>query len=126
MKLWVFTTWFHLMPSRPNPPVERALKNLGHNIAQARRRRQWTQQMLANHLGVSTKTVGRMEDGHAGTAVHLIARALHAFGELDALNQLLDHAHDSVGVMMMETRLPQRIRMPRLSSAPTPAPKRGG
>jgi DNA-binding XRE family transcriptional regulator len=105
-------------PSLPNLPVERALKDLGHNIAQARRRRQWTQRMLADHLGVSTKTVGRMEDGHAGTAVHLIARALQAFGELDALGQLLDHAHDNVGIMMMESRLPQRIRMPRLSSAP--------
>jgi hypothetical protein len=37
-------------------------------------------------------------------------RALQVFGELDKLDQLLDTANDSIGLILMDEKLPQRIR----------------
>jgi len=46
--------------------------------------------------------------------VHL-ARALQVFGELDKLNQLLDTAQDTMGLALMDEKLPQRVRKSRKS-----------
>lgn len=46
--------------------------------------------------------------------VHL-ARALQVFGELDKLNQLLDTPHDTIGLTLMDEKLPQRVRKSRKS-----------
>jgi len=100
--------------STPIPlPVERTLQRLGHNIALARRRRHWTQEMLAQRIGASARTVRRMEEGEPGIALHILARALHAFGELQALNQVLEGAQDMVGMMLMDEKLPKRVRLPK-------------
>ena len=69
------------------PPVERALQRLGHNIALARRRRRWTQRMLAERIGTTSRTVSRMEAGEPGIALHHLAHALHVFNALDALDR---------------------------------------
>ena len=97
-------------------PVERALLRLGQNIALARRRRQWTQQMLAERIGASVSTVRRMEEGGSGTAVEHIARALYAFGELKALTEVLDTSNDEVGMALMDDKLPKRVRPPKTPS----------
>lgn len=72
-----------------------------------------TQAMLAERLGTSVMTVRRMEDGHPGTALQYLARALQVFGELDKLNGLLDTAQDAVGLVLMDERVPKRVRKPR-------------
>ena len=94
-------------------PVYRALKKLGADLSLARRRRSLTQAMLAERLGTSVMTVRRMEDGHPGTALQYLARALQVFGELDKLSDLLDTAQDTVGLMLMDERVPVRVRKPR-------------
>jgi len=94
------------------------MQRLGQNIALARRRRQWTQQMLADRIGASVSTVRRMEEGGAGTAIEHIARALYAFGELDALTQVLDTANDQVGLALMDEKLPKRVRLQKAPSGP--------
>lgn len=73
-----------------------------------------TQAMLAERIGASLNTVRRMEDGHHGTALVHIARALHVFCELEKFEALLDIAQDDVGLLMMDAQLPQRVR-PRRS-----------
>ena len=100
--------------SLPIPlPVDRAIKKLGADLSLARRRRNMTQAMLAERLGTSVMTVRRMEDGHPGTALQYLARALQVFGELDKLNGLLDTAQDAVGLVLMDERVPKRVRKPR-------------
>ena len=79
----------------------------------ARRRRHMTQAMLAERLGTSVMTVRRMEEGRPGTAVHYVARALQVFGELEKLNALLDSAHDTIGLILMDERVPVRVRKPK-------------
>lgn len=96
-------------------PVLRTLKKLGSDIERARLRRNMSQAMLAERIGASVKTVQRMEQGYEGLALQYVARALHVFGELDRLNHLLDTAQDSIGLMLMDEKLPQRARPPRIS-----------
>lgn len=97
----------------PPLPVSRSLVRLGECISLARRRRHLTQSDLAERIGSTASTVRRMEAGHPGTAIALIARTLQVFGELDKLSQLLDTANDTVGLTLMDQRLPQRVRKPR-------------
>jgi transcriptional regulator with XRE-family HTH domain len=101
--------------SPPPLPVERSLARLGEALSLARRRRHLTQADLAQRIGASVHTVRRMEAGHAGTALMHLARALQVFGELEQLNQLLDTPQDTIGLMRMNDRLPQRVRKSRKS-----------
>ena len=94
-------------------PVDRAIKKLGADLSLARRRRKMTQAMLAERLGTSIMTVRRMEDGHPGTALQYLARALQVFGALEKLNALLDSSQDTVGLIMMDERVPVRVRKPK-------------
>lgn len=105
--------------SQPSPiplPVVRSMSRLGRGLALARRRRHLTQEDLALRIGASVNTVRRMEAGHPGMALQHLARALQVFGELDKLNQLLDTANDPIGLTLMDSNLPKRIRKTRDNS----------
>ena len=93
----------------------RSLTRLGQAISLARRRRHLTQEDLAERIGASAHTVRRMEAGHHGTVWVHLARALQVFGELDKLNQLLDTPQDTIGLTLMDEKLPQRVRKSRKS-----------
>jgi transcriptional regulator with XRE-family HTH domain len=91
-------------------PVQRAIHKLGSDIALARRRRHITQASLAERMGASLSTVRRMEKGDAKVPIHFYARAMHVFGEIQALADLLDSARDDIGLSLMDEQLPKRIR----------------
>ncbi len=99
------------MADSPTPiPVDRAIRKLGGDISLARRRRHITQASLAERMGASLSTVRRMEKGDARIPIHFFARALHVFGEIQALEHLLDTPNDEIGLTLMDERLPQRVR----------------
>ena len=100
-------------------PVGRALLKLGSDLSLARRRRHISQASLAERMGASLSTVRRMEKGDARVPIHFFARALHVFGEIQALEHLLDTPHDELGLALMDERLPKRVR--RTSHTPTGA-----
>jgi transcriptional regulator with XRE-family HTH domain len=91
-------------------PVERAIRKLGADISLARRRRHISQASLAERMGASLSTVRRMEKGDVRVPIHFHARALHVFGEIQALDKLLDTARDDIGLTLMDERLPRRVR----------------
>ena len=91
-------------------PVERAIIKLGHDISLARRRRRISQASLAERMGASLSTVRRMEKGDVRVPIHFFARALHVFGEIQALAELLDTARDDIGLTLMDQQLPKRVR----------------
>jgi transcriptional regulator with XRE-family HTH domain len=94
-------------------PVIRAITKLGSDLSLARRRRGLSQAMLAERIGTSTMTVRRMEEGRPSISLQHVARALHVFGELDRLNTLLDSSEDSIGLTLMDARVPLRVRAPK-------------
>ena len=86
----------------PTPlPVSRSLSRLGLAVSLARRRRHLTQEDLAQRIGASANTVRRLEAGHPGTALLHLARALQ------------DTPQDTIGLALMDEKLPQRVRPPR-------------
>jgi transcriptional regulator with XRE-family HTH domain len=91
-------------------PAERAIQKLGSDISLARRRRHISQASLAERMGASLTTVRRMEKGDVRVPIHFFARALHVFGEIQALENLLDTARDDIGLTLMDTNLPKRVR----------------
>ncbi len=91
-------------------PVERAIRKLGNDISLARRRRRISQASLAERMGASLSTVRRMEKGDVKVPIHFFARALHVFGEIQALERLLDTPNDEIGLMLMDEHLPKRVR----------------
>ena len=96
-------------PSIPLP-VNRALLKLGSDLSLARRRRHISQASLAERMGASLSTVRRMEKGDARVPIHFFARALHVFGEIKALEHLLDTSNDEIGLTLMDENLPKRVR----------------
>lgn len=94
-------------------PVERAIRKLGSDLGLARRRRHISQASLAERMGASLSTVRRMEKGDPRVPIHFIARALHVFGEIEALARLLDTARDDIGLVLMDEHLPRRVRAKR-------------
>lgn len=91
-------------------PVERAILKLGSDISLARRRRHISQASLAERMGASLSTVRRMEKGDLRVPIHFFARALHVFGEIQSLENLLDTAKDDIGLTLMDENLPKRVR----------------
>ncbi|MEA9393468.1 helix-turn-helix transcriptional regulator [Acerihabitans sp. TG2] len=97
-------------------PVERAIYKLGSDLALARRRRHLSQASLAERMGASISTVRRMEKGDVRVPIHFFARAMHVFGEIQALAEMLDTARDDIGLTLMDEHLPKRIRAKSSSS----------
>jgi transcriptional regulator with XRE-family HTH domain len=91
-------------------PVERAIQKLGNDLSLARRRRHISQASLAERMGASLSTVRRMEKGDMRVPIQFFARALHVFGEIQSLENLLDTAKDDIGLTLMDERLPKRVR----------------
>lgn len=98
------------MDSPISASVERAIHKLGGDISLARRRRHISQASLAERMGASMSTVRRMEKGDARIPIHFFARALHVFGEIKALEHLLDTPNDEIGLTLMDEHLPKRVR----------------
>jgi transcriptional regulator with XRE-family HTH domain len=94
-------------------PVRRALKTLGQDIRDARRRRRISTEILAERASISRSTLYKIEKGEAGVAIGSYATVLFALGLVDRLAGLADAKVDTVGLGLEEERLPQRIRNPR-------------
>ncbi|MGA2051588.1 MAG: hypothetical protein ABSG96_28310 [Terracidiphilus sp.] len=100
-------------------PVLRALRKLGQDIRDARRRRRIPVAILAERASISRWTLNRIEKGDAAVAVGNYATALFALGLIDRIADLADALHDKVGRELEEEHLPERIRLSR-PRKPTP------
>jgi transcriptional regulator with XRE-family HTH domain len=99
--------------SRIPVPVTRALRKLGHDIRDARRRRRIPVATLAQRASVSRMTLHKVEKGQPGVSAGAYATVLFALGMVERLADVADPRHDSVGLALDEERLPQRIRLSR-------------
>ncbi len=92
-------------------PVNRALRKLGHDLRDARRRRRIPMAILAERSSISRMTLGKIEKGDSGVAIGNYAAVLFALGMVDRLGNLAEPKEDQVGQEIDEERLPQRIRL---------------
>lgn len=91
-------------------PATRALRKLGHDIRDARRRRRIPSAIAAQRASISRTTLVKVEKGEPGVAVGSYASLLFVLGLTDGLAALADPKHDPVGLQLEEEHLPQRIR----------------
>lgn len=94
-------------------PVRRALRKLGHDIRDARRRRRIPVAILAERASISRMTLNKVERGDAGVSLGAFATVLFTLGMADRLADVADARHDAVGLDLEEEHLPERIRLSR-------------
>ena len=105
-------------------PVIRALRKLGQDVRDARRRRRIPVAILSERASISRMTLNKIEKGDAGVYIGNYATVLFALGMVERLADLADATHDTVGRELEEEQLPERIRLSRAQKQPKP-PKSG-
>ena len=104
-----------------SPSTRLALRSLGTNLKMARLKRRFPVKEFAERIGVSERTVARLEKGDDGVSVGTLAMACMVLGELHRISHFLDAGSDDIGLLMDRENLPKRIdrrRRTRTSSAP--------
>lgn len=96
-------------------PVRRALRKLGQDIRDARRRRRIPVELMAERASMSRTTLAKIEKGEPGVYMGHYARVLFVLGLADRLAELADVRTDTVGLELEQEELPQRIRRSRRS-----------
>ncbi len=94
-------------------PVQKALRQLGKDISNARRRRRIAVKLMSERAGFSRITLSKIEKGDPSVSMGSYASALFVLGMSDHLAQVADASHDIVGRDLEDERLPQRIRSPQ-------------
>ena len=92
-------------------PVRRALRKLGTDIRDARRRRRIPTAIMAERAFISRMTLNKVEKGDPGVSLGIYATVLFVLGMTDRLAELADPTYDPVGLGLEAERLPQRIRI---------------
>ena len=93
-------------------PALRALKKLGQDISDARRRRRITIKLLAERAALSPTTALKIEKGDPSVSMGRYASTLFVLGMIDRLGLLADSSNDLTGRRLQDEKLPQRVRIP--------------
>lgn len=103
------------MPTPTTPPHASrwALRKLGLDIKDARKRRRLSMAMVAERAFTSRNTVRRVERGDHTVSVGIYASVLQVLGLLDGLGELASLPNDKLGMMISSADLPKIVR-PRL------------
>jgi hypothetical protein len=99
-------------------PATRALRKLGHDIKDARRRRRIPMEIAAQRASISKPTLIRVERGDPTVSMGSYVTVLFVLGMADRLAELAAPKNDSVGLQLEEENLPQRIRGARRQKRP--------
>lgn len=99
------------------PQAVEALKALGDNLALARLRRKESLRAWAKRVGVSVRTLQRLEAGDPGVGMGVYAAALWLMGRSEALPELADPALDR-GALDLDVRAAQERQARRAKASP--------
>lgn len=102
-------------PHHPSAAVQRALRKLGSDIRDARRRRRLPMAVVADRAFTTRATLQRVEEGDTRVSIGIYAAVLQALGLLTPLGQLADITQDRVGQELSAEELPSRTRVRRSS-----------
>lgn len=94
-------------------PVKRALRKLGEDIRDARKRRRIPMRLAAERASISRMTLTKIEKGDEGVSLGAYAKVLFILGMVDRLADLSDPRFDQLGLGLAAEDLPQRIRLPK-------------
>ena len=91
------------------PQAERALKKMGSDLRDARRRRRISTTTLAERARISRATLYRIEKGDAGVSMSSYAAVIFALGLVERLSDAFDARHDAVGLGLEAEQMPKNI-----------------
>ena len=97
------------------PKLSRLLAQVGANLKQARLRRSYSAEIVAERSGITRRTLQRVEQGDPAVALGIYARVLQALGLVEDLAALA--RDDALGRRLQDLDLPIRKRAPRQSNA---------
>ena len=100
------------------PQVKDAVVRLGTDIRTARIKRRISMADMATRVGVTRKTISRLEKGDTGVGIDTLGAVLMVLGELHRLSDLLDPGDDTIGLTMDASRLPSRVYKTRKLTVP--------
>jgi DNA-binding XRE family transcriptional regulator len=86
-----------------HPQARRRIQALGARLRAARMRRRMTQEMLAERVGVSVPTIGKLESGDPSTSLATVLRVLAALGLSEDIDLLA--ADDQLGRELQDNAL---------------------
>ncbi|MDR3048720.1 MAG: hypothetical protein LBV16_02615 [Elusimicrobiota bacterium] len=92
-------------------PAMSALRKLGQDINEARRRRRIPMALMAQRAGITEVTLIKIEKGNPNTAMAGYASVLFVLGLIDKLKEIADIANDKTGQIFEAQNLPKRIRI---------------
>jgi DNA-binding XRE family transcriptional regulator len=95
-------------------PVRRALRNLGEDMKNARRRRRISTALMAERANISRTTLVKIEKGDAGVSLGNYATVLFVLGLVNRLSELVDISQDHLGQDLEDENLPKRIHIKKL------------
>jgi len=90
-------------------PVKSALRTLGSDIRDARRRRRIPAAVMAERAFISRTTLVKLEKGDPGVAMGTYAAVLFVLGMIDKLREFATAGSDETGLLLDRERLPKRI-----------------
>lgn len=93
------------------PRLVRLLHGLGTHIRQARLRRSYSAETVAQRAGIARKTLYRVEQGDPAVALGIYARVLQALGLEGDLQHIA--TDDELGRKLQDAELGERARAPR-------------
>jgi transcriptional regulator with XRE-family HTH domain len=96
------------------PRLQRELASLGERLRQARLRRTYAAETIAQRAGVTRKTLSRVEQGDPAVSLGVYARVLQALGLDDDLSHIA--RDDELGRRLQDLGLRQPRRAPRKKS----------
>jgi len=106
-------------------PVRRAVRKLGQDIRDARLRRRISTAVMAERASISRTTLNKIEKGDSGVSMGNYANVLFVLGMAERLGDLADVKTDTVGLELIDARLPQRIRKSRQNKSGRKSPQPG-
>ncbi len=117
------------MPKRTpptHPQARRQIIALGERLRSARLRRKMTQPMLAERVGVSVPTIGKLEEGDPSTSMATMLRVLSVLGLAEDIDLLA--AQDTLGRSLQDSELKRAMPASRKRAGvpPSTTPARTG
>jgi transcriptional regulator with XRE-family HTH domain len=94
----------------PTAAAQRALRKLGEDIRDARRRRRIQTAVMAERAQMSRATLHKLERGDPAVSMGAYATVLFVLGMIERLSDLADARFDRAGLALEEEHLPKRIR----------------
>lgn len=91
-------------------PVKRSLRTIGQNLANQRKLLGLTARMVAERAGTTPQTISKLENGD-GASLEITLRVMRVLGLMDAVVAASDPLATERGRMMVDERLPERVRV---------------